>query len=140
MNQTPHLSEAEKKSEALKAICAEEFHDFHDAMSLLYIRGNRAARLKFYQDWPGAAAFILGGDLIKLDTEGSGEGASLRALEHSAENRRIRVLGVVETLLECSVVDSSLKLDYVQKVIADLGYDVAVLLYNEDILKRAGQS
>lgn len=117
-------------------IQSEQYDAFRDSLELLYIKGNRSGRLQFIKDWPGAAAHIFGEDLISSDQDGSGALQDVAAWEEAAENKRIKISGVLEECLARSVKDGALQKDYVLQVVNDLGYDIAVLIYSEDILRR----
>ncbi len=118
-----------------KLLC-DGYADFLEALDILYIRGNLSARILFLKNWPAAARYIFGEELIAFDTEGIKDRQRLAELENEAEARREALLQIVSTLEAKSLHDGLLQLEYVEGIVRSLGRDLALLMYAEGIVNR----
>jgi hypothetical protein len=117
-------------------LLGDSYAALKDALETLYIKNNISGRIVFIKAWPSAAKYILGEEVIRFDTEGGGDREVRAILEEEAEERRLRLLEIVETLEERSVEKGVLQKEYVESVIAEFGTEIAALLYDAKILER----
>ncbi|MFK7839505.1 MAG: hypothetical protein AB8B83_04170, partial [Bdellovibrionales bacterium] len=117
-------------------LTADDYDDFLDALDLLYLRGNLSARLKFFENWPIAAHYIFGDELIAFDRNGTTDTERRAALEDAAEDKRLELLELVATLEEKSVEKNVLQAEYVEQTIKMLGRDLSLLMYATKFVDR----
>ncbi len=117
-------------------LTAETYEEFVDSLDILYLKGNLSGRLKFLENWPDAGQFIFGDELIDCDYNGTNDYKRREALEEEAEERRINMLEIAQTLEEKSVDKSALQLEYVENLVKELGRDLSLLLYAPHIVDR----
>lgn len=131
-DENPPLQDQNKENKLL----SDRFEELHDALETLYIKNNASGRRLFLKAWPKLAARLFGPDLVSFDTEGGGEADVRAILEEEAEERRFEFLQLAETLEERSMDKGSLQKDYVQEVIDTWSRDLALLLYDPQIIER----
>ena len=117
-------------------LTAEVYEDFHEALDILYIKGNLSGRLKFLESWPDAGQLIFGQELIGFDHDGVSDLERRSALEDEAEERRLELLEIAQTLEEKSVDKSVLQIEYVEALVKKLDRDLALLFYSPKIVNR----
>lgn len=115
---------------------SERCKDFYRAVDTLYISGNMSGRHHFTKEWPEAAMYIFGEELIRFDTEGTSDYERRALLENEAEDRRMHLLDILDSFAENSVSKGALQMDYVEKVIKDLGREVSLLVYHSRIVDK----
>lgn len=117
-------------------LTSDRLKAFQDALETFYIHKNISGRLKFAQEWPDAATYILGDQLLRFDQEGTRDKDLRERLEGEAEDRRYVLLEIVETIEDKSAERGTLKTEYVQQIVKGLGRGTALLLYSQKIVDR----
>ena len=117
-------------------LTCEAYEEFRNALEILYIRGNLGGRLNFLEAWPVAAQRIFGDELIAQDRDGTTDRERRGVLEEEAEERRLALLEHASDVHEKSVDRGSLLVEYVEKVVKELGRDLALLVYSEKVVNR----
>jgi len=117
-------------------LTSEQYDEFREAIDILYIKGNASGRLKFLDNWPAAAALIFGDELVGFDKDGASDLERRAMLEHEAEERRLGMLDILETLESKSVQKGALQMEYVETLVKKLGREIALLLYAPKIVDR----
>jgi len=119
-------------------LTSAQFDEFKEALEVLYVIANISARIQFAKNWPAAAEFVLGKDLIHYDIEGaSPEDKEDRAqLEQEAEGKRIALLEFMDTLEAKSVEKGALQIEYVKEAMTKLGRPLSLLIYGEKLVDR----
>ena len=117
-------------------LTSDRIKAFEEALSVLYIHRNGSGRLKFVQEWPDAAPYILGEQLIGFDRTGTLDKELRMRLEVEAEARRFDLLQIVETIEDQSAERGVLKTEYVQDVLSRVGRQIGLLLYSTRIVNR----
>lgn len=95
-----------------------------------------SGRLKFAKNWPAAARFIFGEELLQFDQDGAKDRERRAALEKLAEERRLRVLKILDSLEEKTSVNGTLQTDYVKKLVETFGRDFSLYVYAPDLVNR----
>lgn len=117
-------------------LTSERYDAFIEALDVLYIKNNISGRNQFAAAWPAAAGYIFGEELQHHDREGSGDRERRMALETEADDRRLELLKIAETLEQKSIFEGALRLDYVQPLIEQLGRPLALHLYGRWLVDR----
>lgn len=119
-------------------LTSAQFDEFKEALEVLYVIANLSARIQFAKNWPAAADFVLGKDLMHYDDAGaSPEDKEDRAeLEQEAEAKRIALLEFMDTLEEKSVEKGALQIEYVKEAMGKLGRPLSLLIYGEKLVDR----
>jgi hypothetical protein len=113
-----------------------KFEVLREAIQILYIRGNQSGRIYFNKEWPDVAAYILGHELIRIDTHGSDDKELRKDLEEEAEERQYGLLNIFETLEDNSAKSGVLQTDFVEGVVTSLGRELSLLVYTDKIVDR----
>lgn len=124
------------RSESENKLHSDRYEAFVDALETLYIRGNLSARIQFTRDWPAAAQFVFGEELIGFDTAGTPDRDRRSVLEDEAETRRLELCGLADTLEDRSVNKGALQIEYVDPLVKRLGRELSLLLYSPRIVDR----
>jgi len=124
------------QSDPANSLTAEQYDAFVEALDILYIKDNLSGRLKFLENWPVAARVLFSEELIGFDHDGASDLERRRVLEDEAEDRRLEILEIAQTLQEKSVEKSALQVEYVESLVKKLGRDLALLLYAPKIVDR----
>jgi hypothetical protein len=111
-------------------------HPKFEELQILYIRGNQSGRIYFNKEWPDMAAYILGSELIEIDTHGSDDAELRKELEEEAEQRQYALIKTFDSLEDNSAKSGVLQTDYVEGVIGSLGRDLSLLVYTDKIVDR----
>lgn len=119
-----------------KTLLSERYAELLEAIEILYIRDNLSGRLNFVKEWPEAASHIFCEDLMRYDREGTSDRDAWMEAQEAAEERRLEMLVLLETLEEQSVEQSALKIDFVEGLVKRFGRDMALLMYSEAIVDR----
>ena len=135
MSDTP-LSQMPPEQEPENKLTSEQFDEFKQALEVLYVIANMSGRLNFTKAWPDAAKHILGDELMKYDEEGTDDKEHRAELEQQAEERRLLLLDLMDTLEEKSVDKGALQVEYVSDVIESLGRELALHIYGSQIVDR----
>ena len=136
-DQTPiPAAESPLQQEQENRLTSEQFEDFREALDILYIFDNLSGRLQFLKNWPAAAAYLFGEELIGYDHDGAKDIERRRELEEQAEDRRLDLLDIAENLEERSVENSALQLEYVESVVNKLETELSLLFYAPKIVSR----
>lgn len=117
-------------------LTADKFEALLDALETLYIKNNISGRLQFAKQWPDAAIFLFGDELVRYDREGTSERERRQELEEQADDKRLSLIEILNTLEEKSVVKGALDIPYVQALIKELGRKMALLVYSRRIVDR----
>ncbi len=117
-------------------LTSPRFHDFFEALDVLFILDNLSGRIKFTAAWPEAALYILGEELVIYDREGARDRARRAELEEEAEIRRGELLDVLATLEDKSVKAGALEMEFVGDLVRRLGRDCALCVYGPKIVDR----
>jgi hypothetical protein len=115
---------------------SERFEAFVQALETLYIKGNQGARITFNREWPAAARFAFGQELIDCDTSGTPDRERRKILEDDAENRRLELIDIAATLESKSVDKGILQVEYVEALVKNLGRDLSLVLYSPRVVDR----
>lgn len=115
---------------------SDRYEDFYRALEVLYVRENHSGRISFAKDWPHAARYIFGEELIAFDTHGVTDRERREVLENEAEVRWFSLLEFSSTLSKKSVQAGALQIDYVEENIKKLGRDLSLYLYARKIVDR----
>ncbi|MAF98149.1 MAG: hypothetical protein CMH26_05895 [Micavibrio sp.] len=113
-----------------------EFDALQDALHTLYIPGNQSGRIHFTQSWPQIANYLFDAQLIHYDTHGATDKAHRDQLELEAIQRLDDLLVSIEGIVEKSAKSGVLQVEFVQPLVNKLGRDLALLVYNEEIVNR----
>ena len=135
MSDTP-LPETPATPEPENKLTSAQFDEFKQALEVLYVMANMSGRINFTKAWPEAAQHILGAELIKYDEEGTDDKEHRAELEQQAEERRLSLLDVMDTLEEKSVDKGALQIEYVRGVVERLGRPLALHIYGAQIVDR----
>ncbi len=117
-------------------LLSEHYESFTEALELLYIPDNLGGRLKFLQQWPHAAHFIFGEELIGFDVNGTKDKQRRAALEDSAEERRFQLLEYATDVENKSVRGGALEKSYIQQTVEAIGRDLATCIYNPRVIDK----
>lgn len=117
-------------------LTCEAYDEFREALDILYLQRNLSGRLNFLEAWPVAAKYIFGDELIQNDDEGAEDLERRAVLEEEAEDRRLVLLEIAETIHEKSVHKGTLEVEYVEEIVKGIGRSLALLLYSEKIVDR----
>lgn len=117
-------------------LTSDVYDDFKESLEVLYVLANISGRIKFAGAWPHAARYVLGDELLKYDREGVQDREHRSQLERAAEERRITLLSVLDTLEEKSVVYGALQMEYINALILEWGRDFALNIYSARIVDR----
>jgi hypothetical protein len=132
--------EAIKEQGALQTNPRVAFSDkldaFRPALDFLYIPNNPSGRIKFREKWPEIAAYLFEDELIKFDNEGTKDFDRRAVLEEAAEERRARIRRILGEFEGLSVDSSFLNLEYIGKVIDEIGVMIATYLYADNVIER----
>lgn len=112
-----------------KALTSDRRAALQDALELFYIKNNVSGRLRFVEEWPDVARYLLGDELMQFDREGTRDKARRAAFEDTAEDRRIALLDIVETVEKRSAKNGILRQDYIQDVVLKMGRATALHVY-----------
>lgn len=115
---------------------SDRYEAFLDALETLYIKNNLGGRNAFSKEWPQAARYIFGAELMGYDADGATDRDHRAVLEGEAEVRRLALVETALKLEEKSVDKGALQLGYVEDLVKELGRDVALLLYAPKIVDR----
>lgn len=113
-----------------------ELDALQDALHTLYIPGNQSGRIHFTQSWPQIANYLFDAQLIHYDTHGATDKAHRDQLELEAIQRLDDLLVSIEDIEEKSAKSGVLQVEFVQPLVNKLGRDLALLVYNEEIVNR----
>ncbi len=130
---------APPNSDQENKLTSNQFDEFKEALEVLYVIANLSARIQFAQNWPAAADFVLGKDLMLYDRDGATteEDKEDRAdLEQEAEARRLALLEFMDTLEDKSVDKGALQVEYVKEAMGKLGRDLSLLVYGQQLVDR----
>ena len=114
----------------------ERYEAFLDALQTLYIKGNLSARIMFTKDWPSAATYIFGEELLRFDADGGVDRDRRAILEDEAEGRRIDLEETARKIEDLSVNKGVLQLEYVGPLVQGLGRELSLLIYSARIVDR----
>ena len=117
-------------------LTSEKLDAFKEALEVLYLIANRSGRVHFAKNWPVAAGYLMGDVLLEYDREGAPSREECAELESAAEDRRIALLDILDTLEDKSVEEGALQTEYVQTLIEKFGRDMALLIYAPKIVDR----
>lgn len=123
-------------AEAESKLLADGFEALFDALEILYLRGNLSGRLKFVQDRPEAAFYILGSELIGYDRDGTPDRDRRAALEIEAEERRFALLERLTDIEKRCVVSGVLQFEIIEPLVRDLGRDLALKIFVPRLVNR----
>ncbi len=129
--------------ESLESILlSEQYADFKEALEVLYIEGNINGRQRFTKKWPDVAAHVLGDALIEFDDKGvlnDAQREQRENLEDEAEERRLALITLISPVLEESVHEGVLKIEYVTNIIHQVGRKIAFLIFNDEIVEKLSE-
>jgi len=117
-------------------LLSAQYDDFLDALELLYIKDNMSGRIKFNENWPAAANYILGEELISMDENGTNDFERRNRLEDQAEDKRLSLLTITTEIESKSIDKGTLQTEYVETTIKQLGRDLALNIYDATIIDR----
>jgi len=119
-----------------KKLLSDVFVAFKDSVEAITMLSNLSGRLSFVKQWPHAAEFVLGAQLMGFDRDGTQERELWAQLEEEAEARRLGLVELFQTLEKDSVFEGSLQLDYIKDVVMALGRDIALYVYGGHLVDR----
>lgn len=134
MTESSHPADLPEQPE--NRLTSPRFDEFREALEVLYIIANMGGRINFAKDWPYAAVYVLGEQLMQFDHEGTPDRELRSELEVQAEQRRIALLESLDMLEEKSAKAGALQVEYVQDFVRSLGRDLALYVYAEKIVDR----
>jgi hypothetical protein len=130
------MSTFQNAPEPDKKLTSDRFDDFREALEVLYVIANLSGRLQFVKRWPEAGPYILGEQLMEFDREGAKDRDLRAQLETEAEERRLALLEILDSLEENSAQKGSLQIEYVETLVKSLGRPLALCIYADRIVDR----
>lgn len=128
------MSASEQANE--KVLTSDRRAGLQDALELFYIKNNISGRLRFVEEWPDVARYLLGDELMQFDREGTSDKARRATLAEAAEDRRIVLLDIVEHVEKRSAKNGILRQDYIQDVVLKIGRATALCVYAPWIVNK----
>lgn len=128
---------AEASSSNNNPLFSEHYKDVLEALELLYIRGNMSARVRFMQERPVLARYIMSEELMEFDTNGASDVERRALLEERAEERRFALVQTLQALEQNSLEDGVLQISYVKNLVESWGREMACLIYAPNVVDKA---
>jgi hypothetical protein len=117
-------------------LLADQYPVFLEALELLYVGENLSGRLMFLKEWPHAAQFIFGFELIEYDIKGTQDIARRRVLEDEADGRRVQFLDLLTDIENKSVDKGALKKQHIEYVVNTIGLEASQYIYAARTLEK----
>ena len=121
---------------AADGFVSDDFLALRNALYILSVH-HMADRLDFAARWPAVADYIFGAELLSYDHHGTPDKIRRAWLENKAEEGRLEFIELCNALEERSVAGGDaglLDMAYVSGVIEAVGYEVALHLYDQQIV------